>query len=167
MSTILIIVVIIPPFGGGGGYYAHGRYGRRTGGVLGLVVLVLVLLWLFGSLAEFSFLGRSMERWTYERRAGSSITRGGYDMLTGIETRLKASRVLLVEDNVPIRMLCAEALSEMGHTVCAVVATEFDAVSAAAQHEPDLMIVDASLDEGSGVSAVEKILHPGSSRTYL
>ncbi len=82
-------------------------------------------------------------------------------MLTGIETRLKASRVLLVEDNVLIGMLCVEALSEMGHTVCAVVATESDAVSAAAQHEPDLMIVDASLDEGSGVSAVEKILQSG------
>ena len=72
-----------------------------------------------------------------------------------------------MEDNVLIGMLCAEALSEMGHTVCAIVATESDAVSAAAQHEPDLMIVDVSLDEGSGVSASKKYYDPGSSRTYL
>jgi two-component system, response regulator PdtaR len=41
------------------------------------------------------------------------------------------------------------------------VATESDAVSAAAQHQPDLMIVDVSLDQGSGVSAIEKILRSG------
>ncbi len=49
MSTILIIVVLVILFGGGGGYYAHGRYGGTgLGGVLGLVVLVLLGLWLFG-----------------------------------------------------------------------------------------------------------------------
>jgi hypothetical protein len=51
MSTILIIVVLVLIFGGGGGYYAHGRYGGAgLGGVLGIVVLVLVALWLFGGL---------------------------------------------------------------------------------------------------------------------
>ena len=82
-------------------------------------------------------------------------------MPTGIETRLKASRVLIVEDNVLIGMLFADVLLEMGHMVCATVTTESDAVAAAAQHEPDLMIVDASIEEGSGVSAVEKILRFG------
>jgi hypothetical protein len=52
MSTILIIVVLVLLFGGGGGYYAHGRYGGSgLGGVLGLVVIVLVALWLFGAFA--------------------------------------------------------------------------------------------------------------------
>jgi CheY-like chemotaxis protein len=103
-----------------------------------------------------------MERWTDERRAGSLDYRGeAMRMPTGIETRLKASRILLVEDNALIVMLCTETLSEMGHAVCAVVATESDAVSAAAQHQPDLMIVDVSLDQGSGVSAIEKILRSG------
>jgi hypothetical protein len=52
MSTILIIVLVVLLLGGGGGYYAHGRYGGTgLGGVLGLVVLVLVLMWLFGGLA--------------------------------------------------------------------------------------------------------------------
>jgi hypothetical protein len=50
MSTILIIVVLIILFGGGG-YYAHGRYGGTgLGGVLGVVVLILVVLWLAGGL---------------------------------------------------------------------------------------------------------------------
>ena len=51
MSTILIIIVLVLILGGGGGYYAHGRYGGTgLGGVLGIVVLVLVALWLFGGL---------------------------------------------------------------------------------------------------------------------
>ncbi|THD44093.1 MAG: DUF3309 family protein [Bradyrhizobium sp.] len=49
MSLILIIILLVIVFGGGGGYYAHSYYGGRgLGGVLGLVVIVLVALWLFG-----------------------------------------------------------------------------------------------------------------------
>ena len=36
-----------------------------------------------------------------------------------------------------------------------------DAVSAATRYDPDLMIVDAGLGRGSGVSAVEEILRAG------
>ena len=88
-------------------------------------------------------------------------------MPTGIETRLKASRILLVEDNVLIGMLFTETLSEMGHVVCAIVATESDAVSAAAQHQPDLMIVDVSLDKAAASPRSKKYCDSGSSRTYL
>jgi hypothetical protein len=53
MSTILIIIVVILLLGGGGGYYAHGRYGGAgLGGVLGLVLLVVVILWLFGGVGR-------------------------------------------------------------------------------------------------------------------
>jgi hypothetical protein len=49
MSLILIIIVLVLLFGGGGGYYAHRSYGGRgLGGVLGLVLVVLVVLWLLG-----------------------------------------------------------------------------------------------------------------------
>ena len=49
MLTILVIVLLIILLGGGGGYYAHGRYGGAgLGGVLGLVLVVLVVLWLVG-----------------------------------------------------------------------------------------------------------------------
>jgi uncharacterized protein DUF3309 len=50
MSTILIIVVLILLLGGGG-YYGYDRYGGRgIGGVLGLVLVVLLAVWLFGGL---------------------------------------------------------------------------------------------------------------------
>jgi DNA-binding response OmpR family regulator len=74
---------------------------------------------------------------------------------------MKALRVLVVEDDTMIGMLLADVLAEMGHDVCAIEATEADAVAAAVRCKPDLMIVDARLGDGSGVSAVEEILRAG------
>jgi two-component system, response regulator PdtaR len=74
---------------------------------------------------------------------------------------MKALRVLVVEDEILIGMLLAEALGAMGYDVCAVEATEAGAVAAAARCNPDLMIVDARLRNGSGISAVEEILRAG------
>ena len=74
---------------------------------------------------------------------------------------MKALRVLVVEDEMLIGMLLADTLVAMGHDVCAVEATEAGAVAAAARCNPDLMIVDARLCQGSGVSAVEEILRTG------
>jgi len=74
---------------------------------------------------------------------------------------MKALRVLVVEDDTMIGELVTEMLEEMGHDVCAIEATEADAVTAAAQYRPDLMIVDAQLGDGSGLSAVEEILRTG------
>jgi CheY-like chemotaxis protein len=74
---------------------------------------------------------------------------------------MNALRVLVVEDDPLIGMLLADILSEMGYQVSAVEATEAGAVATAARGRPDLMIVDAGLREGSGVSAVEKILRNG------
>jgi hypothetical protein len=49
MSTILIILLLILLLGGGG-YYGHSRYGTAgLGGVLGLVLIVVVVLWLLGA----------------------------------------------------------------------------------------------------------------------
>jgi Protein of unknown function (DUF3309) len=51
MSTLLIIVVLILLLGGGGGYYGYNRYGGRgLGGVLGLVLVIMLAVWLFGGL---------------------------------------------------------------------------------------------------------------------
>jgi two-component system, response regulator PdtaR len=66
-------------------------------------------------------------------------------------------RVLAIEDDALIAMLLAELLVGMGHDVCATAATEAEAVAAARCQKSDLMIVDAGLARGSGVSAVEKI----------
>ena len=74
---------------------------------------------------------------------------------------MKALRILVVEDDALIAALLSELLAGMGHDVCATAATEAHAVTAAARHRPDLMIVDAALARGSGVSAVEEILRAG------
>lgn len=74
---------------------------------------------------------------------------------------MKALQVLVVEDDILIGMLFADALAAMGYDVCAIEATEADAVAAAARYKPDLMIVDARLRDGSGVAAVQEILRTG------
>ena len=74
---------------------------------------------------------------------------------------MKALRVLVIEDDALIALLLSELLAGMGHDVCAMAATEAEAVSAATRYDPDLMIVDARLGRGSGVSAVEEILRAG------
>ncbi len=66
--------------------------------------------------------------------------------------------ILIVEDDAMIAMLLAEMLEAMGHSVCAIEATETGAVAAARAHQPGLMIVDAHLQQGSGVAAVATIL---------
>lgn len=67
-------------------------------------------------------------------------------------------RIVIVEDHALIAMDLADLLIGMGHDVRAIAATESEAVGAAARHDPDFMIVDANLAEGSGVSAMRQIL---------
>ena len=67
-------------------------------------------------------------------------------------------RVLIVEDNRLIALLLAETVKNLGHCVCAIAATEAEAVALALMHQPDLMIVDAGLSDGNGVAAVDAIL---------
>jgi len=74
---------------------------------------------------------------------------------------MRLLRVLLAEDDGMIGMLIADMLTEMGHDVCAIEVTEAATVTAAAHHRPDLIIADARLGRGSGVSAVEEILRAG------
>ncbi len=71
---------------------------------------------------------------------------------------MKSLRILVVEDDAMIGMLLTEMLSEMGHDVCGVEATETGAVAAASAHRPDLLIVDANLREGTGLAAVGRIV---------
>jgi CheY-like chemotaxis protein len=79
----------------------------------------------------------------------------------GDEANTRVLRIMVVEDEAVIAMLLAEVLAGMGHDVCAIEATEADAVAAAARCRPDMMILDARLGDGSGISAVEQILCTG------
>ena len=66
---------------------------------------------------------------------------------------MTAVRILIVEDDAAIGPLLAETLVGLGYEVCGVETTEAGAVSAAARHRPDLMIVDVNLAGGSGLAA--------------
>jgi CheY-like chemotaxis protein len=73
----------------------------------------------------------------------------------------KVLRILVIEDNAIIAMLLEQMLTGMGYEVCAIEATEAGAIAAADRCKPDLMIVDARLREGNGISAVEHVLREG------
>jgi CheY-like chemotaxis protein len=70
---------------------------------------------------------------------------------------MKKLRVLIVEDNRVIADLLAELIEAIGHKVCGIESGERAAVAEACRLKPDLMIVDAHLQDGSGIGAVEAI----------
>ncbi len=72
-----------------------------------------------------------------------------------------AARILIIEDDDFIAMLYADSLCAMGHGVCAIAATEQAAIAAAERYQPDFMIVDGSLQVGSGLAAVAEIQRGG------
>lgn len=74
---------------------------------------------------------------------------------------MNALCILVVEDDPVIGMCLSETLEAMGHTVCAVERTEGGAVAAALRYQPNLMIVDSMLGQGSGIAAVAEILRSG------
>jgi two-component system, response regulator PdtaR len=63
----------------------------------------------------------------------------------------------VMEDDAMVAAVLAELLETHGHTVCAIAATEADAVAAALHHIPEMMIVDVQLRKGSGLGAVDRI----------
>lgn len=66
-------------------------------------------------------------------------------------------RVLIVENEPIIALLFAEVLAEMGHAVCGCASTQEEAVLAAARLQPDLIIADVRLSEGTGIDAIRDI----------
>jgi DNA-binding NtrC family response regulator len=71
---------------------------------------------------------------------------------------MKALRILLVEDDAITGALLGDVLIDMGHDVCAIEVTEEAAVTAANHYKPELVIADARLGDGSGISAIDEIL---------
>jgi len=99
-------------------------------------------------------------------RRAASKPRDRFEVLAneggaGASEPMKAVRILVVEDDAQIGAALAEMLALMGHEVCAIEATQVEAVKAAARCKPDLMIVDVRLGDCDGVSAVEEILRGG------
>jgi CheY-like chemotaxis protein len=81
-------------------------------------------------------------------------------LITAIEPK-PILRILLAEDDALIGLFLAELLESMGCDVCAISATEADTVASAARYRPDVMIIDAHLGSGSGITAVKRILQDG------
>lgn len=83
------------------------------------------------------------------------------DMLQSHQRRgnvVSTLRVLVVEDAWILGISFVETIEGLGHRVCAIATSEEGAVSSAALHDPDLMVVDGALGTGSGFLAVEEIL---------
>jgi hypothetical protein len=48
---LLLIIILLLLFGGGGGYYGYSRWGTGGGiGIVGSLVIIAVLVYLFGGL---------------------------------------------------------------------------------------------------------------------
>lgn len=63
-------------------------------------------------------------------------------------------RLVIVEDEAIIALALQQALKSLGHHVCAVAATAPSAVTAAAEHRPDLILMDIKLQgEEDGICA--------------
>jgi DNA-binding NarL/FixJ family response regulator len=67
-------------------------------------------------------------------------------------------RVLIVEDEALIAMDMTLALSQAGFEVLGTVDTEADAVDASKRLQPDVIMMDITLREGSGISAARAIM---------
>ncbi len=74
---------------------------------------------------------------------------------------MRALRVLIIEDEALIALLFEEVLTEIGHHVCATEGTQAGAIAAAARCQPELIVSDVRLREGSGIEAVAAILTTG------
>ena len=74
---------------------------------------------------------------------------------------MKALRVLVIEDDALLGYVLGQVLEELGYEVVAIEATQAGAVAAAKATRPDLMIVDAHLRSGSGITAAAEICEAG------
>ncbi len=75
-----------------------------------------------------------------------------------MDTATRRLRILLVEDDAVLSTVLAELLAALGHDVCGIATTEVEAIAAALRTIPDVMLVDANLQAGSGMSAMSAIL---------
>jgi CheY-like chemotaxis protein/DNA-directed RNA polymerase specialized sigma24 family protein len=69
------------------------------------------------------------------------------------------ARVLIVEDEMLIGLDLSNIVEGLGHDVVEIVSTAQEAVRAAKEHEPNLVLADIQLADGSsGIEAVKTIL---------
>lgn len=92
-------------------------------------------------------------------RPWSEVTALVAEARAEIERQTRA-RVLIIEDETLIAIDLSDIVSKLGHEVVATADTASKAINAAAQHQPDLVLADIQLADGSsGIDAVNEILH--------
>jgi CheY-like chemotaxis protein/DNA-directed RNA polymerase specialized sigma24 family protein len=92
-------------------------------------------------------------------RPWSEVTALVAEARAEIERQTRA-RVLIIEDETLIAIDLSDIVSKLGHEVVATADTAGKAITAAAQHQPDLVLADIQLADGSsGIDAVNEILH--------
>jgi len=70
-----------------------------------------------------------------------------------------AGRVLIIEDEPVIAMHLQDIVEEMGHSVCGLASTHDEATELSRSTNPDLVLADIRLADGSsGIDAVKEIL---------
>ncbi|HYE28400.1 MAG TPA: response regulator [Allosphingosinicella sp.] len=93
----------------------------------------------------------------------ANFERSGKD----VSARLGRLKVLVVEDESVIGWALQSMLEDLGHDVVDVVSSGRAAVAAAAEHQPDLVIMDINLGQGlDGIEAAEQICS-GTSATVI
>ena len=65
-------------------------------------------------------------------------------------------KILIVEDDAPVRHLITASLSAEGYAV-AVAGSAAEAVQLAATQNPDMILLDLGLPDGDGVEVIEKV----------
>jgi len=71
-------------------------------------------------------------------------------------TNPTAAKILVIDDELPIRRLLTKVLLEAGYTVD-YAATVADGIRAAAEGRPDLILLDLGLPDGAGVDVLRAI----------
>lgn len=66
-------------------------------------------------------------------------------------------RLLIADDDAAQRELLAASLSSLGHLVIAAVATGTEASARAREEQPDAVLLDVHMPDGSGIEAAEVI----------
>lgn len=67
-------------------------------------------------------------------------------------------KVLIVEDDMIIAMVLERMIVKLNYTVSDKVISGEEAISSVTQHEPDLILMDIQLKDGTdGITAMEKI----------
>lgn len=77
----------------------------------------------------------------------------------GAINAMLSARIMIIEDEAIIALHLKSLMVSMGNDVAAIVRTESEAIAAAEQVEPELILADVNLADGSsGIDAVRHIL---------